>query len=112
MSVEVKSPMTPQSYVKAIYVLSDKNPRPLNGKFILTPGSGQAYVATSLRLADTGDVRAVAEMVEAAHKEQASMIARARQLDRRRQRLPPCDRVDDRSPGHCPRRPRDVPRGR
>ena len=62
MSVEVKSPMTPQSYVKAIYILSDKNPRPLNGKFILTPASGQAYVATSLRLADTGDVRAVAEM--------------------------------------------------
>lgn len=62
MSVEVKSPMTPQSYVKAMYVLSDRNPRPLNAKFLLTPGSGQAYVATSLRLADTGDVRAVAEM--------------------------------------------------
>ena len=62
MSVEVKSPMTPQSHVKAIYVLSDRNPRPLNAKFLLTPGSGQAYVATSLRLADTGDVRAVAEM--------------------------------------------------
>ena len=66
MSVEVKSPMTPQSYVKAIYVLSDKNPRPLNAKFIFTPGSGQAYVATSLRLADTGDVRAVAEMQDGA----------------------------------------------
>jgi sulfur-oxidizing protein SoxY len=62
MSVEVKSPMTPQSYVKAIYVLSDKNPRPLNAKFNLTPACGQAYVATNLRLADTGDVRAVAEM--------------------------------------------------
>ena len=62
ISVEVKSPMTPQSYVKAIYVLSDKNPRPLNAKFNLTPACGQAYVATSLRLADTGDVRAVAEM--------------------------------------------------
>ena len=62
MSVEVKSLMTPQSYVKAIYVLSDRNPRPLNAKFLLTPGSGQAYVATGLRLADTGDVRAVAEM--------------------------------------------------
>jgi sulfur-oxidizing protein SoxY len=62
MSVEVKSPMTPQSYVKAIYILSDKNPRPLNARFNLTPASGQAYVATSLRLADTGDVRAVAEM--------------------------------------------------
>ena len=66
MSIEVKSPMTPQSYVKALYVLSDKNPRPLNAKFIFTPGSGQAYVATSLRLADTGDVRAVAEMQDGA----------------------------------------------
>ena len=66
MSVEVKSPMTPQSYVKAIYVLSDKNPRPLNAKFNLTPACGQAYVATNLRLADTGDVRAVAEMQDGA----------------------------------------------
>jgi sulfur-oxidizing protein SoxY len=62
MSVEVKSPMTSQSYVKAIYILSDKNPRPLNARFNLTPACGQAYIATSLRLADTGDVRAVAEM--------------------------------------------------
>jgi len=37
MSVEVKSPMTPQSHVKAIYVLSEKNPRPLNATFNLTP---------------------------------------------------------------------------
>lgn len=66
MSVEVKSPMTPQSYVKAIYILSDKNPRPLNAKFSLTPDSGQAYIATSLRLADTGDVRAVAETQDGA----------------------------------------------
>jgi sulfur-oxidizing protein SoxY len=66
MSVEVKSPMTPQSYVKAIYVLSDKNPRPLNAKFNLTPACGQAYVAANLRLADTGDVRTVAEMQDGA----------------------------------------------
>ena len=66
MTVEVKSPMTRESYVKAIYVLSDRNPRPLNAKFNLTPASGQAYVATSLRLADTGDVRAVAEMQDGA----------------------------------------------
>jgi sulfur-oxidizing protein SoxY len=65
-SVEVKSPMTPQSHVKAIYVLSDTNPRPLNAKFTLTPACGQAYVATSLRLADTGDVRVVAEMQDGA----------------------------------------------
>lgn len=66
MSVEVKSPMTSQSYVKAVYILSDKNPRPLNGKFNLTPACGQAYIATSLRLADTGDVRVVAEMQDGA----------------------------------------------
>jgi sulfur-oxidizing protein SoxY len=66
ISVQVKSPMTPQSYVKAIYVLSDKNPRPLNAKFNLTPACGQAYIATNLRLADTGDVRAVAEMQDGA----------------------------------------------
>ena len=66
MSVEVKSPMTPESYVKAIYILSDKNPRPLNAKFTLTPACGQAYVATSLRLGDTGDVRVVAEMQDGA----------------------------------------------
>ena len=62
IAVEVKSPMTPESHVKAIYILSDKNPRPLNARFNLTPACGQAYIATSLRLADTGDVRAVAEM--------------------------------------------------
>jgi len=66
ISVDVKSPMTAQSYVKAIYVLSDKNPRPLSAKFSLTPACGQAYVATNLRLADTGDVRAVAEMQDGA----------------------------------------------
>lgn len=66
MSVEVNSPMTPQSYVKAVYVLSDKNPRPLNAKFNLTPACGQAYVAANIRLADTGDVRAVAEMQDGA----------------------------------------------
>jgi sulfur-oxidizing protein SoxY len=66
VAVEIKSPMTPQSYVKAIYILSDKNPRPLNAKVNLTPACGQAYVATNIRLADTGDVRAVAEMQDGA----------------------------------------------
>jgi sulfur-oxidizing protein SoxY len=59
--VEVKSPMTPESHVKAIYILAEKNPRPLNVKVGLTPAAGQAYVATNLRLADSGPVRVVAE---------------------------------------------------
>ncbi|MEX2223916.1 MAG: thiosulfate oxidation carrier protein SoxY [Candidatus Rokuibacteriota bacterium] len=62
ITVEVKSPMTPEHHVKAIYILAEKNPRPLNVKINLTPAAGQAYVGTNLRLADSGPVRAVAEM--------------------------------------------------
>ena len=62
VSVEVDAPMTPQSYVKTIYIVSDKNRRPLNAKFTLTPAVGQAFVGTNLRLGETTDVRAVVEM--------------------------------------------------
>ena len=62
VSVEVAAPMTPQSYVKSVYIISDKNRRPLNAKFNLTPAMGQAYVATNLRLGESTDVRAIAEM--------------------------------------------------
>jgi sulfur-oxidizing protein SoxY len=62
LTVEVTAPMTPQNYVKSIYIISDKNRRPLNAKFNLTPAVGQAYVGTNLRLGETTDVRAVVEM--------------------------------------------------
>jgi sulfur-oxidizing protein SoxY len=66
VSVEVTSPMTPQSYVKNVYIVSDKNRRPLNVKFALTPAMGQAFVATNLRLGESTDVRAIAEMNDGA----------------------------------------------
>lgn len=62
VSVEVNAPMAPQSYVKTIYILSDKNRRPLNAKFTLSPTMGQAFVGTNLRLGETTDVRAIAEL--------------------------------------------------
>src|SRR5262245_4046027 len=62
VTVDVTSPQTPQSYVKTVYIISDKNRRPLNAKFILTPDSGQAFVGTNLRLGESTDVRAVAEL--------------------------------------------------
>ena len=62
ISVDVNAPMTTQSYVKAIYIVSDKNRRPLNAKFTLTPAAGQAFVGTNLRLGESTDVRAVVEM--------------------------------------------------
>lgn len=62
VTVEVTSPQTAQSYVKSIYIIADKNRRPLNAKFNLTPATGLAYVGTNLRLGESTDVRAVAEM--------------------------------------------------
>jgi len=62
ITVEVQSPMTPASYVKSIYIISDKNRRPMNAKFSLTPEMGAAVIGTNLRLGETTDVRVIAEL--------------------------------------------------
>ncbi len=62
ITVEVQSPMTPANYVRHIYIISDKNRRPMNAKFTLAPEMGAAVVGTNLRLGETTDVRAVAEL--------------------------------------------------
>ena len=62
LTVEVQSPMTPSNYVKHIYIISDKNRRPLNAKFTLTPAVGAAHVGANVRLGETTNVRAVAEL--------------------------------------------------
>ena len=62
VTVEVQSPMTPADYVKHIYIISDKNRRPMNAKFTLTPAMGTALVGANVRLGETTDVRAVAEL--------------------------------------------------
>ena len=61
VAVEVTSPMTPQSYVKHIYVVADKNRIPIVTRAVLTPDSGQAYMGANIRLGETGDVRAIVE---------------------------------------------------
>jgi sulfur-oxidizing protein SoxY len=61
VAVEVNAPMTPQSYVKHIYVIADKNRIPIVTRVALTPESGQAYMGANIRLGETGDVRAVVE---------------------------------------------------
>jgi sulfur-oxidizing protein SoxY len=48
--------------VSNIYIVSDKNRRPMLAKFSFTPESGKAFIATSVRLATTTDVRAVVEI--------------------------------------------------
>jgi sulfur-oxidizing protein SoxY len=59
--VDVDLPMAGDEYVKNIYIISDKNRRPLNARVSLTPQSGKASMGTNIRLASTTDVRAIAE---------------------------------------------------
>ena len=61
ISVTVDSPMTPTSWVKHIYVVADKNRIPVVTRATLTPEAGRAYMGASIRLGETGDVRAIAE---------------------------------------------------
>src|SRR5262245_51319599 len=63
VAVEVTGSSAPGG-VKAIYIISDKNRRPLNAKFTLSPAMGQPYVGTNLRLGESTDVRAIAELTD------------------------------------------------
>ncbi len=62
ITIEIRSPMTPANYVKNVYIISDKNRRPLNAKFSLSPEMGTAVIGTNLRLGETTDVRVVVEL--------------------------------------------------
>lgn len=67
LTVTVDSPMTPADYVKAIHILSEKNPVAEIVRFNLGPRSGRAKVSTSVRMADTQRVLAVAEMSDGSY---------------------------------------------
>jgi predicted secreted protein len=62
ITVDVNLPLQGETHVNHVYIISDKNRRPMLAKFSFTPDSGKALVATSIRLATTTDVRAVVEL--------------------------------------------------
>lgn len=62
VALAVDSPMTAESHVKAIHLLSTANPRAAVATFRLTLLSGKAQVTSRMRLAKTQDVVAVAEL--------------------------------------------------
>ncbi len=66
IALSVDSPMTEDSYVKAIHLLSPANPRARVATFKFTPLSGKARVTTVMRLAKTQEVVAVAELSDGA----------------------------------------------
>lgn len=60
--VTVESPMSEKDFVKAIAIFNEKNPQPNIGTFHLSPRSGRAYVSTRIRLGDSQNIVAVAQM--------------------------------------------------
>jgi sulfur-oxidizing protein SoxY len=62
MSVAVDSAMTQTDYVKAIHVFNEKNPQPDIISVHLGPRAGKAAFSTRIRLADSQNVVAIAEL--------------------------------------------------
>jgi sulfur-oxidizing protein SoxY len=62
IAITVDSPMTDANYVKKITMLGDGNPQAEIASFDLTPAMGQAHVEFRIRLAQTQNVVAVAQM--------------------------------------------------
>jgi sulfur-oxidizing protein SoxY len=62
LKLTVDSPMTAADHVKMLYVFSEKNPVSNVARFHLGPRSGVARVQTSIRLAATQRITAIARM--------------------------------------------------
>jgi sulfur-oxidizing protein SoxY len=62
LTVAVDSPMTPNDYCKAIHILAEGNPEAAVCTFKFSPANGRAEFSTRMRLAQTQNVWAVAEM--------------------------------------------------
>lgn len=60
--IVVESPMTEADHVRWIHLIAEKNPFPDMARFHLSPRSGRAEVATTLRLAQSQKVTAVAAL--------------------------------------------------
>lgn len=62
LAVAVDSPMTPADHVKAIHVFAEKNPQPNVISVTLGLRAGRPTIQTRIRLTDTQDVIAIAEL--------------------------------------------------
>jgi sulfur-oxidizing protein SoxY len=74
-AVTVDSPMTAADHVRAIHLFNEKNPQPNVLTVRLGPRAGRAAVTTRIRLSETQDVVAVAEMSDGSFwSDQATVI--------------------------------------
>jgi sulfur-oxidizing protein SoxY len=62
LAFEVESPMTDADYVKAVHLFSEGNPVPQIASFFFTPMAPKAAASIRIRLAQSQNIVAVAEM--------------------------------------------------
>jgi sulfur-oxidizing protein SoxY len=62
LSFEVESPMTDADYVKSVHFFADGNPNPSVASFTFTPLAPKAAASIRIRLAQTQNIIALAEM--------------------------------------------------
>ena len=62
IEVSVGSPMTTENYVKVVHLFATKGPWPHVASFYFTPMSGEASAITKIRVIETGQLVAVAQM--------------------------------------------------
>jgi sulfur-oxidizing protein SoxY len=62
LKVSIDSPMTEADHVRRVCIFANRNPRPLIATVIFTPQAGKAEFSTTMRLSETQDVIAMAEL--------------------------------------------------
>ena len=67
LRVIVDSPMTPDEHVRKVVLLAERNPRPIVATFTLGPRAGRAEIFTRIRLADSQEVLALAQLSDGSY---------------------------------------------
>ena len=62
ISFDIDSPMTPDNYVKSVYILADGNPEADVARFDFTSDMGACSATTRMRLAKTQNVHVIAAL--------------------------------------------------
>jgi sulfur-oxidizing protein SoxY len=62
LTVSVDSPMTQKDYVKTIAIFNERNPQSEVAHFYLSPHAGRAVVSTRIRLGDSQNIVAIAQL--------------------------------------------------
>lgn len=75
LKIDVASAMSDRDYVRAIHVLSEKNPRPVIATYHLNPRCGRAEITTRVRLNGEQRILVIAAMADGSfHAATASVI--------------------------------------